>query len=368
MGAGMADEREDGRRGEGIDPDSPDVIIITGMSGAGRTEAMHTFEDLGYFVIDNLPPSLILSVAKMSGLNTGIGRHLAIVCDLRTQSFFGELEAEIDELVAHEYSCGIVFLDATDEALRRRYALNRRPHPLAREGEGTIDAVRRERVRLSSIRERADIVIDTSSLSAKELRARLRGAFSELSDQQLMQVRVFSFGFKHGMPEEADLIIDVRFLPNPYWDPQMRSLTGKDELVRDFVLGHPQTQAFLRSWKGLLDTVMPGYVSEGKSVLSIGVGCSGGQHRSVVLAEETAAYLADAGYHVATGHRDLPAALGAAASGAPTSIPTKLGSSMPGSPASSAAASSPSASGASAPSTSSLGSSTSGASTSAPSA
>lgn len=286
--------------------ESPDIVIITGMSGAGRTETMHTFEDLGYFVIDNLPPSLILPVAQMGGLNTGVGRHLAVVCDLRTQSFFGELEDEIDRLVAHEYSCGVVFLDATDEALRRRYALNRRPHPLAREGDSTIDAVRRERVRLRSMRERADLVIDTTSLSAKELRTRLREAFSPLSDQQLMQVRVFSFGFKHGMPEEADLIIDVRFLPNPYWDPDMRELTGHDALVRDFVLDNPQTQAFIRSWHGLLDTVMPGYVSEGKSQLSIGVGCSGGQHRSVVLAEETADYLTRAGYRVATGHRDLP--------------------------------------------------------------
>ncbi len=307
----MAYERETGVGAPGISPESPDVIIITGMSGAGRTETMHTFEDLGYFVIDNLPPSLILSVARMSGLNTGIGRHLAVVCDLRTQSFFGELTDAIDELVAHEYSCGVVFLDASDEALRRRYALNRRPHPLAREGESTIDAVRRERERLHFIRERADLVIDTTDLSAKDLRGRLRAAFSQLSDQQLMQVNVFSFGFKHGMPEEADLIIDVRFLPNPYWDPQMRHLTGRDALVRDFVLDHPQTQAFLSSWRGLLDTVMPGYVSEGKSRLSIGVGCSGGQHRSVVLAEETANYLTSAGYHVATNHRDLPRAEGA---------------------------------------------------------
>jgi UPF0042 nucleotide-binding protein len=287
-------------------PETPDVVIITGMSGAGRTEAMHTFEDLGYFVIDNLPPSLILSVARMSGLNTGVGRHLAVVCDLRTQGhLFGELEDALKELEAHEYTYGVVFLEASDETLRRRYALVRRPHPIAFEGESTLEAVRRERTLLHDIREKATLVIDTTDLTSKDLRTRLRMAFSQLSDQQLMEVRVFSFGFKYGMPEEADLIIDVRFLPNPYWDPEMRHLTGQDAPVRDFVLDHPQTKDFLGTWHKLLDTVMPGYVAEGKSRLSIGVGCSGGQHRSVVLANETASYLMQEGYHVATSHRDL---------------------------------------------------------------
>ena len=285
--------------------EAPDVIVITGMSGAGRTEAMHTFEDLGYFVIDNLPPSLILSVADMAGLNSGIGRHLAVVCDLRGQGFFEDLGHALDDLAAHEYSYGIVFLDASDESLRRRYALARRPHPLARQGETTLDAVRRERTQLDAMRQRATLVLDTTRMSPKQLRSKLRSAFSQLSDQQLMEVHVFSFGFKYGMPEEADLIIDVRFLPNPYWNSEMRALTGKDESVRSFVIDHPQTQAFLETWHKLLDTVMPGYVTEGKSQLSIGVGCSGGQHRSVALADETASYLTRQGYHVSVSHRDL---------------------------------------------------------------
>ena len=299
-------ENSQGTRTNDALPEAPDVIVITGMSGAGRTEAMHTFEDLGYFVIDNLPPSLILDVARMSGLRDGVGRHLAVVCDLRTQGQrFGELAEALDELSAHEFTYGVVYLEASDETLRRRYALARRPHPIAKEGETTLDAVRRERMLLHDIRERSTLVIDTTDLSTKELRSRLRTAFTQLSDQQLMEVHVFSFGFKYGMPEEADLIIDVRFLPNPYWDPEMRQLTGKDELVHNFVLGHPQTQAFLEVWRQLLDTVMPGYVAEGKSRLSIGVGCSGGQHRSVALADETAVYLASAGYHVVSSHRDL---------------------------------------------------------------
>ncbi len=284
---------------------SPDVIVITGMSGAGRTEAMHTFEDLGYYVIDNLPPSLLLAVAQMSGLSSGVGRHLAVVCDLRSQGLFEELADALKELSAHEFTYGILFLDASDEVLLSRYALNRRPHPLAREGESTLDAIRRERQQLAAIRERVTLTIDTSNLKPKQLRSRLLAEFTHLTEQQLMEVHVFSFGFKYGMPEEADIIIDVRFLPNPYWNPEMRPLTGRDPLVRDFVIEHPQTQAFLERWCALLDTVMPGYVGEGKSRLSVGVGCSGGQHRSVAIAEETAMHLTKAGYHVLTSHRDL---------------------------------------------------------------
>ena len=284
---------------------SPDVIVITGMSGAGRTEAMHTFEDLGYYVIDNLPPSLLLAVAQMAGLSSGVGRHLAVVCDLRSQGLFSELDDALDELSAHEFTYGLLFLEASDEVLLSRYALNRRPHPIAREGESTIDAIRRERAHLSAMRDRATLTIDTTSLKPKQLRSRLLQEFTHLTEQQLMEVHVFSFGFKYGLPEEADLIIDVRFLPNPYWDPAMRPLTGRDPLVRDFVIDHPQTQAFLKKWCDLLDTVMPGYVSEGKSRLSVGVGCSGGQHRSVAIAEATATHLTSAGYHVLTSHRDL---------------------------------------------------------------
>ena len=285
---------------------SPDVIVITGMSGAGRTEAMHTFEDLGYYVIDNLPPSLILAVAQMAGLSSsGVGRHLAVVCDLRSQGLFEELEDALKELSAHELSYGVLFMDAADDVLLRRYALNRRPHPIAREGEATIDAIRRERVHLADARARATLIVDTTSLKPKQLRSLLLSEFTHLTEQQLMEVHVFSFGFKYGMPEEADIIIDVRFLPNPYWDPQMRPLTGRDALVRDFVIDNPQTQAFLERWTALLDTVVPGYVAEGKSRLSVGVGCSGGQHRSVAIAEETAAYLMHEDYHVLTSHRDL---------------------------------------------------------------
>lgn len=288
----------------------PDVVIITGMSGAGRTEAMHTFEDMGYYVIDNLPPSLILSLAQLVGIDSGLGRHLAVVCDLRSQGLFDMLGPALDELAASEVSSAVVFLDASDESLRRRFSSARRRHPLSREGEPNSSAIARERAQLADVRRRADVVIDTSDLPVAELRRRLRASFSELSDQQLLEVHVFSFGFKHGMPVEADLIIDVRFLPNPFYRPALRDLTGADAPVVDFVMGRPETRRFLEAWYALLDAVMPGYVAEGKRLLSIGVGCTGGQHRSVALANATGARLEGQGYRVSVSHRDLPLARG----------------------------------------------------------
>ena len=283
----------------------PDVVVITGMSGSGRTQALHVFEDMGYFCIDNLPPRLLLQLAELVGINTGVGRHLAVTCDLRSQGLFDEFSDSVTQLREHEISCRVVFLDTSDEVLMRRYDENRRRHPLATSGESIEAAIARERRQLGSVRDSADLVIDTSRLRTRELRSRLRRAFSELTDQQLMEVSVFSFGFKHGMPVEADLMIDVRFLPNPFYDPVMRTLTGKDSLVADYVLTNPTTERFMEAWERLLDVAMPGYVTEGKSHLSIAVGCTGGQHRSVAIAEATATYLEKSGYHVSVSHRDL---------------------------------------------------------------
>ena len=283
----------------------PDVVIITGMSGSGRTQALHVFEDMGYFCIDNLPPRLLLQLAELVGINSGVGRHLAVTCDLRSQGLFDEITDSLEQLRDHEISCQVVFLDTSDKVLIRRYDANRRRHPLAKPGEPLVSAISRERRQLRAVRDSSDLVIDTSALPTKELRARLRRAFSELTDQQLLEVSVFSFGFKHGMPVEADLMIDVRFLPNPFYDPQMRTMTGNDPLVRDFVIENDVTQKFLSAWENLLDVAMPGYVAEGKSHLSIAVGCTGGQHRSVAIANATADYLQRGGYHVSLSHRDL---------------------------------------------------------------
>ncbi|OUO60727.1 RNase adapter RapZ [Olsenella sp. An270] len=283
----------------------PDVVVITGMSGSGRTQALHVFEDMGYYCIDNLPPRLLLQLAELVGINSGVGRHLAVTCDLRSQGLFDEFAESVTRLREHEISCSVVFLDTSDDVLMRRYDENRRRHPLAAPGESLDRAIARERSGLAAVRDAADLVIDTSRLRTADLRSRLRRAFSELTDQQLMEVSVFSFGFKHGMPVEADLMIDVRFLPNPFYDPVMRTLTGKDQIVADFVLGNPTTEKFMDAWERLLDVVMPGYVTEGKSHLSIAVGCTGGQHRSVAIAEATASYLEKGGYHVSISHRDL---------------------------------------------------------------
>ena len=283
----------------------PDVVVITGMSGSGRTQALHVFEDMGYFCIDNLPPRLLLQLAELVGINSGVGRHLAVTCDLRSQGLFDEITDSLQQLRDHEITCQVVFLDTSDEVLMRRYDENRRRHPLAQPGESLASALARERRQLAAVRDFSDLVIDTSSLPIKDLRARLRRTFSELTDQQLMEVSVFSFGFKHGMPVEADLMIDVRFLPNPFYDPQMRTMTGNDPLVRDFVLNNEVTRRFLDAWESLLDVAMPGYVAEGKSHLSIAVGCTGGQHRSVAIANATADYLQRGGYHVSLSHRDL---------------------------------------------------------------
>lgn len=283
----------------------PDIVVITGMSGSGRTQAMHAFEDMGYYCIDNLPPSLILQLAQIVGINTGVGRHLCVTSDLRAQGLFDELLDALDVLGQHEMTCKIVFLEASDEVLIRRYSENRRRHPLAKRGETTADAIQRERMALTDIRSRADMVIDTSRMRTATLRKRLQKSFSELTDQQLMDVSVFSFGFKHGLPVEADLMIDVRFLPNPFYDPEMRTMTGLDKKVADFVIENPKTQEFLDAWFRLLDAVMPGYIAEGKPQLSIAIGCTGGQHRSVAIAEATARYLERQQYHVGISHRDL---------------------------------------------------------------
>ena len=282
----------------------PDIVVITGMSGSGRTQAMHVFEDMGYYCIDNLPPRLIYDLAKVVGINSNVGRHLAVTCDLRSQGLFDEMSDAIQQLKDHELTVKILFLDASDDVLRRRYDETRRRHPIAHSGESLPDAIARERRILAPVRDHADLVIDTSRLRTNALRSRIRRSFSELSDQQLMDVNVFSFGFKHGMPVEADLMIDVRF-PQPVLRPRDAHPHGQRPQGARLRAGQVE---FLKAWYDLLDIVMPGYIAEGKSQLSIAVGCTGGQHRSVAIANATAERLTKQGYHVHLSHRDLPLA------------------------------------------------------------
>ena len=287
------------------DPIGPDLIVITGMSGAGRTEAMHTFEDIGYFCIDNLPPSLLNNLVSLAGMNSGSARKLAVVCDLRAKEFFGNLSQELNKLDEMGISHSMLFLDCEDDILLSRYKASRRRHPMCDAGMTIISGIRKERKLLAEARQMADYVLDTSKVRPQEMRKKIRAMFSEDKEQDGMAVTVYSFGFKHGAPDDADIVIDVRFLPNPFYVPELRNLTGKDAPVRDFVMGRTETKAFLVRWQALLDTIMPGYIEEGKQHLAIAVGCTGGQHRSVTLAEATGHYLAQQGYQVHTSHRDL---------------------------------------------------------------
>jgi UPF0042 nucleotide-binding protein len=289
-------------------PAGPDLVVISGMSGAGRTEAMHTFEDLGYFCIDNLPPSLLINLVSLAGLPTGSSRKLAVVCDLRSKEFFPELLNELKHIRKLDISYSIIFLDATDDALLSRFKETRRRHPLCDGGMTIVAGIQKERELLEEAKEIANLVIDTSNMRPSELRKQIRATFSQESEQAGLRISVFSFGFKHGKPYEADIVIDVRFLPNPFYVPALRGLTGLDAPVREFVLDKPETRQFIEAWHRLLDVVMPGYIAEGKQFLSIGIGCTGGQHRSVALAAETGSYLASRGYMASTTHRDLPLA------------------------------------------------------------
>lgn len=290
-----------------IDPTSfgPDLIIITGMSGAGRTEAMHTFEDIGYFCIDNLPPSLLMNLVSLAGLNTGTLRKLAVVCDLRAKEFFPELTAELAKLKEMGLSYTMLFLDSSDEELLNRFKASRRRHPLCDNGMTIVAGIRRERQLLAECKQMADYVLDTSTERPQDMREKLRSLFTDQSAQEGLGVSVYSFGFKHGAPTDADLVMDVRFLPNPYYDPDLRFLTGLDAPVRDFVMYREETVEFVKRWRALLDCVMPGYVAEGKQQLAIAIGCTGGQHRSVAIAESTGDYLKSNGYRVSVAHRDL---------------------------------------------------------------
>ncbi len=283
----------------------PRLVVITGMAGAGKTQALHTFEDVGYFCIDNLPPSLLINLVSLAGLPGSDSRKLAVVCDLRSQEFFLDLEKQLDRLAELNVSFNLLFLDATDTSLLTRYKETRRRHPLCEGAMTLMEGIQREREALSEVREVANYIIDTTDKDTRELRNEIRELFNQRVDSEGLRVAVFSFGFKHGFPHDADILIDVRFLPNPFYEEKLRALTGLDEPVREYVLSNKQTKDFLAAWENLLKTVMPGYVKEGKRYLSLGVGCTGGQHRSVALAEQTANFLRNSGYQVSVSHRDL---------------------------------------------------------------
>jgi UPF0042 nucleotide-binding protein len=280
-----------------------DVTIITGMSGAGRSEAANVLEDLSFFVIDNLPPALISKVAELAK-GSERPKNYALVVDVRSGAFMEALEAALAELRAMGARTRILFLDASNETLVRRFEATRRPHPLS-EGDRLVDGIRRERALLGELKGQADVVVDTSDLNVHQLRDRLREMFAEQPQEGLLQPNIVSFGYKHGLPLDVDLLFDCRFLPNPHWVEELRPLTGLDEPVRKYVLDQPGTEEFLEELTRLLDLLLPGYVREGKSYLTIGIGCTGGHHRSVVIAEELGTLMRQRGHPVRVHHRDV---------------------------------------------------------------
>ncbi|MDO4887093.1 MAG: RNase adapter RapZ [Actinomycetaceae bacterium] len=279
----------------------PELLIITGMSGAGRTHAADTLEDLDWYVVDNLPPRLLRALAGMMTPDGGV-RRLAVVVDVRSREFFAELVGALDDLHEAGLALRILFLDCDDDELVKRYDNVRRPHPLQGDGR-LVDGIEAERALLGNLRDRADILIDTTGYSVHDLARKLRALLAE-EGQADVRVTVMSFGFKYGLPSDADNVIDVRFIPNPYWVTELRKLTGKDSPVAEFVLANAG-EAFVDRYSALMLDILQGYARELKPFVTIAVGCTGGKHRSVAIAEAISARLRDGGHAVRTLHRDL---------------------------------------------------------------
>jgi UPF0042 nucleotide-binding protein len=291
-----------GRKGE--PHAAAELVIITGMSGSGKASALKAFEDLGYYCVDNLPVELIPRFAELA-LQSGEIPRTALVVDVREGSQLEKLPA-ILKSVKRTIPTRVIYLEATDAALLRRYSETRRPHPL---GTGTTvrASLGTERRHLRAIRKIADLVIDTTKFNVHELRAHLTDRFKKQSgSQQTILVSCVSFGYKHGLPDDADLVFDVRFLPNPHFVPEFRGLTGRDARVAKYIRSFPQTQEFINRISELLVYLLPHYIREGKSYLTISFGCTGGQHRSVMIAEDVSKRLRKAGYKVKVAHRDSP--------------------------------------------------------------
>ena len=279
--------------------------MIAGLSGAGRTEAAADLEDLGWFVIDNVPAALIPKVAELAGARGSSFDKVALVVRSGTPGSEDDVLAAIEALTTTAKRVRTVFLDASTDVLVRRYESTRRRHPKAGDGGTLVDAIEQERTQLQPMKAAADVVVDTSDLNVHQLKARLHALFGDEHDTGGMRVNVVSFGYKHGLPLDVDLVLDCRFLPNPHWVDELRPLTGQDADVRDYVLAQADTAPFLERIDGLLELLLPAYAREGRTYLSIAVGCTGGRHRSVVIAEALADVLRRHGYEPSVSHRDL---------------------------------------------------------------
>lgn len=279
-----------------------EVLLVSGMSGAGRSSAARALEDIGWFVIDNLPPQMLRPTLELIEARSDVDR-VAVVVDVRGGRLFDQLESAMSEVVAHGTDLRVLFLDCSDDVLVRRFESNRRPHPLQGGGR-LLDGIHRERVLLGNLRATADLVVDTSHRTIHELRRAIDAAF-ESGEPVRLRATVMSFGFKYGVPVDADFVADVRFLPNPFWVADLRDLRGIDPAVNDYVVEQPGAREFLDLYARIVDLAADGYLREGKRFVTVAVGCTGGKHRSVAMAENLAARLVHVGLEVAVVHRDL---------------------------------------------------------------
>ena len=277
-----------------------EIVVIAGLSGAGRSAAADVLEDLGFYVVDNLPTSLLPTIVELAAQPSSDIDRLALVSGRNHDG----LLREVAHMRAAGHQVTLMFLDASTPALVQRYDATRRRHPFVAEEGGVLEAIERERAVLATVKDQADSVLDTSELNVHQLKDRLVKAFAEVDHQQL-QLAIESFGFKHGLPLDADIVMDVRFLPNPHWEESLRPLTGHDPSVRDYVLERAATVAFLGHFEALITDLLPAYRAEGRAYLTIAIGCTGGRHRSVAIAEELARRLAERGVVARTSHRDV---------------------------------------------------------------
>jgi UPF0042 nucleotide-binding protein len=293
--------------GEVADEETPrgevDLVIVTGVSGGGRSTVARALENVGYYVVDNLPQALMLQMAELAAQAGGTARQTAMVLDVRSRAFSVDLGGAVQALKDRGFTPRVVFVDADDDALIRRFESVRRPHPL--QGHGRLEeGIAAERALLGPAREQADVLIDTSHLNVNQLRGRIEEMFSG-EDTRRLRVTVVSFGFKYGLPPDADFVLDARFLPNPYWVPDLREHTGRDEGVSRYVLGQRGAVTFVETYARLVNATAPGFEREGKRYLTVAVGCTGGKHRSVAIAEELARRLRDLRLLANAHHRDL---------------------------------------------------------------
>jgi len=279
------------------------IVVVTGLSGAGRSETANILEDIGYFVVDNLPTALISQLVVTAGAAEGDRSRIAVVTDTRTGMNATDLDMALIDLHRDGFRTTVLFRDADDAVLVRRFQQTRRPHPT--KAESLSDAIVLERRTFEPVRAMADVIIDTSDLNVHQLRDKVRDAFMDVDSSHRMRVDVMSFGFKRGTPRVVDLMFDVRFLPNPHWEPELRPLTGLDEEVSEFVFSHEQAGEFLEMTTGMLDFLLPHYEDEGKSYLTISVGCTGGRHRSVAMANAIGKHLRGSGVETTVRHRDV---------------------------------------------------------------